>query len=270
MPLPNTPGSDIISTKTTDAINAVVAKNRRMFRRYADVSHEDIAQEAAIKLFENRHRYDPAKSAPQTFAGLIAKSKLIDTVRNRARHSQRDQIAAAEFAAKQQGEEIEGFDKSLPLSELIPQVYRHAACLLGKPCGRWPGHPPAVRAVVRALHQRGYKPGQIRAIMDDSGLQKRLGLRGIPSRMHFFRMCNIKPRSRTNKQAAMGTKSNSDMLTEKDAADLLGFHLETLKGWRRDGKCPIPFLNINDNIRYRRSDVDAYLEKARVVQTQGS
>lgn len=49
-----------------------------------------------------------------------------------------------------------------------------------------------------------------------------------------------------------------EMLSEKEAAIAIGFSSETLRQWRRRGGGP-RFFTIGRSIRYRRSDVEAWL-----------
>ena len=53
-----------------------------------------------------------------------------------------------------------------------------------------------------------------------------------------------------------GQRASSEMLTEKEAAKLLGFSYRTLQKWRGRGEGPL-FLKITARgaIRYRRADL---------------
>lgn len=51
------------------------------------------------------------------------------------------------------------------------------------------------------------------------------------------------------------------LLTEKKAAEILGFSPRTLQGWRSEGGPGLPFVRISKGcVRYRRSDIEAWLE----------
>ena len=50
------------------------------------------------------------------------------------------------------------------------------------------------------------------------------------------------------------------LLTEPDVAELIGVHVETLIRWRKSGTAPKHLLISSRWIRYRRSDVDAWME----------
>jgi len=52
------------------------------------------------------------------------------------------------------------------------------------------------------------------------------------------------------------------LLSEKKAAELLGFSRRTLQGWRSDGGPGLPFVRISKGcVRYRRSDIEAWVEQ---------
>jgi excisionase family DNA binding protein len=48
--------------------------------------------------------------------------------------------------------------------------------------------------------------------------------------------------------------------TEQEAADYLQVAVGTLRRWRAEGTGP-PALRVGRNVRYRRSDVDGWLER---------
>ena len=52
-----------------------------------------------------------------------------------------------------------------------------------------------------------------------------------------------------------------DLLDEKEAAHLLDTSPGTLSVWRSTGRYNLPFIKIGRNVRYRRSDLLAWLEK---------
>ena len=57
----------------------------------------------------------------------------------------------------------------------------------------------------------------------------------------------------------MPTLTASPMLTPDDLAAELGVSLMTLGRWRRDGTGP-PFAMVGRHVRYRRRDVDRWLD----------
>lgn len=54
------------------------------------------------------------------------------------------------------------------------------------------------------------------------------------------------------------------LLTVQDVADLTGLSVETLNQWR-SRNMHIPWIKIGRTVRYLRKDVEAYLQKCRVV-----
>jgi len=51
-----------------------------------------------------------------------------------------------------------------------------------------------------------------------------------------------------------------ELLTEQELADLLKVSVRTVRSWRTEGTGP-PSLRIGRGVRYRRRDVDAWLEQ---------
>ncbi len=50
------------------------------------------------------------------------------------------------------------------------------------------------------------------------------------------------------------------LLTQKEAAKYLGTTVGTLNTWRHYGKDKIPFVRWGNRIRYRKEDLDAWIE----------
>lgn len=61
----------------------------------------------------------------------------------------------------------------------------------------------------------------------------------------------------------------SPTFTERDAAEYTGLSVRTLQHRRFERREP-PYLKIGRSVRYRREDLDAFLEKHRVVPGQGA
>ncbi len=51
-----------------------------------------------------------------------------------------------------------------------------------------------------------------------------------------------------------------DLLDEKQAAEVLTVEPGTLSVWRSTGRYSIPFVKVGRRVRYRRSDLMAWLE----------
>ncbi len=63
---------------------------------------------------------------------------------------------------------------------------------------------------------------------------------------------------------------SNELLTAEQLAAELGLHQVTLAQWRMvDGKGPA-FIKIGSSVRYRRSDVEAWLDKQTRTVTEGS
>lgn len=60
----------------------------------------------------------------------------------------------------------------------------------------------------------------------------------------------------------------NDLLDENEAASFLSVKPGTLSVWRSSGRYPIPFIKVGRRIRYRRSDLHAWLESR--TQTNGA
>lgn len=57
-----------------------------------------------------------------------------------------------------------------------------------------------------------------------------------------------------------------ELLDEKTAAEYLDTQPGTLAVWRSTGRYAIPFVKIGRNVRYRRTDLDAWLaQRVRTV-----
>lgn len=50
-----------------------------------------------------------------------------------------------------------------------------------------------------------------------------------------------------------------ELMTPEQVANALLLSLRTLAAWRSSGRNPLPYLKIGGRVRYRRSDVDAWL-----------
>lgn len=51
------------------------------------------------------------------------------------------------------------------------------------------------------------------------------------------------------------------LLTQADAARYLGTTVGTLNTWRHQGKSKLPEIRWGNRIRYRKSDLDAWIEQ---------
>ena len=60
----------------------------------------------------------------------------------------------------------------------------------------------------------------------------------------------------------------NDLLDEKQAASVLNVKPGTLSVWRSTGRYSIPFVKVGRSVRYRLSDLNAWLESR--TQTNGA
>lgn len=62
------------------------------------------------------------------------------------------------------------------------------------------------------------------------------------------------------------TTQPSELLTDIQAAKILHVSPGTLSVWRSTGRYRLPFVKIGRKVFYRRSDLDAWLEKRTMNQ----
>lgn len=63
------------------------------------------------------------------------------------------------------------------------------------------------------------------------------------------------------------TISQGDLLTPRQAADILGVRTQTLALWRSTGAHGLPFIKVGTSVRYERSALTAWLRSRTVVHT---
>ncbi len=61
--------------------------------------------------------------------------------------------------------------------------------------------------------------------------------------------------------AILKNQSTDSLLTPPKAAEYLGTSVDTLAVWRCTGRYNISYLKVGRLVRYRKSDLDAWLEK---------
>ena len=59
-------------------------------------------------------------------------------------------------------------------------------------------------------------------------------------------------------------KKTSGLFTEAEAAQVLGVAPGTLSVWRTTKRYPLPYIKVGRLVRYRRSDLDSFLESRMV------
>jgi excisionase family DNA binding protein len=61
--------------------------------------------------------------------------------------------------------------------------------------------------------------------------------------------------------------ASAKRMTSQEAADHLGVRVQTLAVWRRSKRHPdLPYIKVSQHVRYRRADLDRWLES----RTHGS
>lgn len=56
----------------------------------------------------------------------------------------------------------------------------------------------------------------------------------------------------------------SELMTREEAADYLSIQTQTLAVWASNGRYNIPYIRVGRSVRYRRSDLDRWLESRTV------
>jgi excisionase family DNA binding protein len=59
----------------------------------------------------------------------------------------------------------------------------------------------------------------------------------------------------------MITKETNSLLTDAEAAAYIGVSPGTLTVWRCTGRYNLPYIKVGRLVRYRQSDIDAWLAK---------
>jgi excisionase family DNA binding protein len=62
-------------------------------------------------------------------------------------------------------------------------------------------------------------------------------------------------------------RTGSEMLTTEQAAEYLGLKPQTLAVWRSTGRYPVPFVKVGSNTRYRKADLEKFLEQRTIAHT---
>ena len=62
----------------------------------------------------------------------------------------------------------------------------------------------------------------------------------------------------------------NEMLSNRDAAAYLGVAESTLNNWRWHGKRPLQYVKLGHIVRYRKSDLDAFISANLLTHTRGN
>ena len=70
-------------------------------------------------------------------------------------------------------------------------------------------------------------------------------------------------KSKTNNihRESIDDKIVDDLLSEIQAADILGLKAGTLRIWRSNGRYKLPFIKVGSRVRYRRADLAIWLHR---------
>lgn len=60
-------------------------------------------------------------------------------------------------------------------------------------------------------------------------------------------------------------ESDRQLLDPTETAKILGVKRQTLALWRATKRYPLPYIKVGRSVKYRRADVEAFLEGRRVV-----
>ncbi|WP_321855565.1 helix-turn-helix domain-containing protein [Paraburkholderia tropica] len=61
------------------------------------------------------------------------------------------------------------------------------------------------------------------------------------------------------KNTEKATGLQTALLTDEEAAALLGTSVNTLANWRATRRYPLPFVKVGRLVRYRRTDIEAFI-----------
>lgn len=57
------------------------------------------------------------------------------------------------------------------------------------------------------------------------------------------------------------SNTNQTLLSEQEAANVLGVKPGTLSVWRSTGRYELPFIKVGRSVRYRASDLESWLSE---------
>lgn len=253
------------------AVWCAAAKYLRPFKALG-ISPDDVAQDALIAI-SGITNFDRSKSSPTTYASAIAINKAKDAIKATQRKVARERRVFERAIHSPDAVCILPINLSLPTKEYVIQVYRHARCQMGpRRSGRGPqtyhrAQLAAMIAVKERLNLSSRKTCKWFTARPD--VMKAINLSVLPSRMAVQRSWHECTDTKRINLRQTVTNSTSKIINEKDVAALLCMSYNTLRTWRVMGHCPVPYLKIRGNIRYRRADVEKYIESA-TVQPQVS
>ncbi|MBW3599074.1 MAG: helix-turn-helix domain-containing protein [Planctomycetes bacterium] len=63
------------------------------------------------------------------------------------------------------------------------------------------------------------------------------------------------------------TYTPDKLLTAEEAAEMLGIAQQTLSVWRSSGRYKLAYIKVGRNVRYRKSEIERFLEQNTVTHT---
>lgn len=94
----------------------------------------------------------------------------------------------------------------------------------------------------------------------------------IPPDMKPIDRCRLRimirlSNERDSRNQGKPTSMNGDTMTTKAAAAYLGVSTGTLANWRCSGSPAIPFIKIGRVVRYRKADLERFMQQSRRTHT---
>lgn len=271
------PRSECSAGELTALTTAVVNRMDKMFRPYRGtwdhqslVSHGlDFAREAV------RTYRDDQGAQVSTWISIVVWRGLKTLHRGLERQRRRERDHGEASAYLRQGRDFEDVDDSLPVEELIAQVYRQAVHTAGRtPTGRGCRiYEPAQEAALLAIKKRLNlsNRGVISYLMDRPTVVSAIRLKRLPSRKKIDRLWDRFSPTLANKKAAGRSRSNRNMsayITEKQAAELVGLSWMTLRRWRCKRQAKFTVYRPGGRVRYLKAEVVKWME-SQAVRPEG-
>lgn len=70
--------------------------------------------------------------------------------------------------------------------------------------------------------------------------------------------------TRRERPKFLARQDKPEFLTRREAAEYLGIAYQTMSLWAMSGKYGLPMIKVGRSVRYRQSDLDAWLERRTV------
>jgi hypothetical protein len=181
-----------IAAKTA---HAVVDNMQHLFDAFrGQVSKADLRTEALEAIRKHHRRYDPGKSAYNTFAYICAQGRLLDISRTLRRRLRRETDYAEQVRAENRVAVLElPEEEGQPLHEWVERVYaaaryayRPGACP-PKRGRKWFSVPQCIAAVLLMRKLKAGVKGTAQIVREDPRLLRALRMTHAPSFMWYSR-----------------------------------------------------------------------------------